>query len=504
MKITIAIAFLAVLFQAKICTGQQKAYTPKIEPCGCDFRIDPDFVKIAPPKLKADVSLPFGKIDSSFKTRCGYLVVPENRNKQASKLIKLPFIVVESKNPNKKKDPVLFTGGGPGTSSLDWALNVTKSAMIKERDCIVMEQRGTRWARPYIRNFELDSAIRESYRKNLSKDSMVYAAVKRYKKRLEARGVDLSGYNTDETVSDLHDLIKVLKVDSVNLSGISYSGGLMMAVLQKDPSRIRSLVLDSPLPMFIPIDEDEPANFNEALTVLFRHVEQDSLDKARYGNLKRRFEDYFTSITGKTFVQPYLEQGTTDSLHIQYTKNELLSVIESAIFDDFRRKDIAFMITEMIAGRHRPYVKQKLDGIFNRNPAPDGMRISVYCADEAAYHNEAVIRQLYQVYPYMAGYRINDVYGAVCDCWKVPPVNPVTKQAFYSDKPVLLGDGEMDPGCRPLYIDLIHHYMPNGQRFLFINRAHGVYGKDWSGLVQQFLDNPYHTLASPNKNIIAY
>src|SRR5882762_3319865 len=172
-------------------------------------------------------------------------------------MIRLPFIVVESKNPNKKKDPVLFTGGGPGTSSLDWAIGVTKSSMIRDRDCIVMEQRGTRYARPYIRNFELDSAIRESYRRNLSKDSTVYAAVKRYKKRLEARGVDLSGYNTDETVSDLHDLLTVLKIDSINLSGISYSGGLMMAVLQKNPSRVRSLVLDSPLPMFIPIDEDE-------------------------------------------------------------------------------------------------------------------------------------------------------------------------------------------------------------------------------------------------------
>ncbi|MES2277306.1 MAG: alpha/beta fold hydrolase [Bacteroidota bacterium] len=503
MKAIRILVFITIAFQSNVSVGQ-KIYTPKIEPCGCDFRIDPDFIRIAPPKLKVDVSLPFGKIDSSFRTHCGYLVVPENRNKKASRLIKLPFVVVESKNPNKKKDPVLFTGGGPGTSSLDWAIGITKSNIIKDRDCIVMEQRGTRYARPYIRNFELDSAIRESYRKNLPKDSMVYAAVRRYKKRLENRGIDLSGYNTEETVSDLHDLLSILKVDSVNLSGISYSGGLMMAVLQKDPSRVRSLVLDSPLPMFIPIDEDEPANFNEALAVLFRHVQQDSTDQVKYGDLKRRFENYFTTITGKVFVQSYLEQGTTDSIYVNYTKNELLSAIEQDMFDDGKRKNIAFMITETIAGRHRPYIKEKLDLIFNRNPAPDGMRISVYCADEAAYHNEAIIQQLYKVYPYMAGYRINDVYGAVCDCWKVPPVNPMLKQAFYSDKPVLLGDGEMDPGCRPLYMDLIHHYMPNGQRFLFLNRSHGIYGKDWSNLVQQFLNNPYKTATSGNPMVVAY
>ena len=58
----------------------------------------------------------------------------------------------------------------------------------------------------------------------------------------------------------------LLKIDSLNLMGISYSGGLMMAVLQKYPQHIRSLVLDSPLPEFVNIDEQELANFNEALT----------------------------------------------------------------------------------------------------------------------------------------------------------------------------------------------------------------------------------------------
>src|ERR1700722_14728072 len=61
------------------------------------------------------------KVDSSFHTRCAYLIVPENRKKDNGKFIKLPFIVVESKNKAKRKDPLLFTAGGPGGSSLGWA-----------------------------------------------------------------------------------------------------------------------------------------------------------------------------------------------------------------------------------------------------------------------------------------------------------------------------------------------------------------------------------------------
>lgn len=481
----------------------KESYMPRIEPCDCRFRVDSGFMSIAPEAMKADSVFNY-PMDSSFARQCGYLVVPENRNKPSSRLVRLPFILVKSKNPNKKKDPVLFTSGGPGNSSLRWATGITRSPLIGERDCIAFEQRGTRFAIPYLRNFELDSALRVAYRKNLSKDSMILEGVKRYKKKLEQRGIDLAGYNSDETVADIHDLLKVLQIDSVNLMGGSYSGGLMMAVLQKDPAKVRSLVLDSPLPMFVPIDEDEPVNFNEALDILSANCEKDSADQIRYGNLAARFRTYFTSIAGKAFYFPYLEKGTIDTLQVQYTKNELLDAVVGAMLNGTTLKDAPFIISEIIKGNHQPYVQRYLDNVFNRNIAPDGMRMLVYCADQTAYHNEAIIQQLYQLYPYMAGYRINDVYKAMCDCWKAPPVKPVTKQPFYSSKPVLIADGEMDPACRPLYMGLIRHYMPHAQCFLFLNRSHGVGGKTMFEMTQQFIDNPYRKIVSGDLQVLAY
>jgi len=70
--------------------------------------------------------------------------------------------------------------------------------------------------------------------------------------------------------------------------------------------------------------------------------------------------------------------------------------------------------------------------------------------------------------------------------------------------PILLADGEMDNACRPLYIDRIHHYMPNSQRFLFIKYCHGVGGPDMDQFMAQFLDDPYKKIQSENKDIIAY
>jgi hypothetical protein len=46
--------------------------------------------------------------------------------------------------------------------------------------------------------------------------------------------------------------------------------------------------------------------------------------------------------------------------------------------------------------------------------------------------------------------------------------------------------------------------MPNGQCFLFINRSHGVAGKDFFDMTQRFVDNPYQKIEISNKNVIAY
>lgn len=493
-------------FVGLICllTFSAHAQRARIEDCDCSFKVDPEVMAILPPDLKTSFSAAPNLPDSSFQKVCGYLVVPENRNKNSAKLIRLPFIIVRSKNSAKKKDPVLFTGGGPGGSSLSSALGLSKSPMIEERDCIVLEQRGTRFALPYLRNFELDKAIKESYRKNLNKDSMVIEGVKKYKVQLEKRGIDLAGYNTDETVSDIHDLIRLLQIDSINLFGISYSGGLMTAVLQKDPTHIRSLILDSPLPTFVPIDEDEPVNFMEALNIYFRHVETDSSNQQLYGNLKARFHTYFSTIISKEFLLRLKEKNQPDSISIVYTKNELLQVILARLYDDENRKSLASMIIEIVNGKHDEYVTGYFNELFRKNSAPDGMRISVYCADQTAYHSERVREELNKIYPYLTDFSINDVYDEMCKCWKVPAIKSQTKTPFYSSVPVLLADGEMDPACRPLYIDQLSHYMPNSQKFLLINKGHGVIGKAMTHVVKSFLDNPFRKITSTDKNIIAY
>jgi hypothetical protein len=71
---------------------------------------------------------------------------------------------------------------------------------------------------------------------------------------------------------------------------------------------------------------------------------------------------------------PYVEKGTTDTLHIQYTRNELLDAIEDQLFNVPGIKDIPYMLTEIIRGHHDLYIRRHLNGIFQGDDGPsDGL-----------------------------------------------------------------------------------------------------------------------------------
>ena len=249
-------------------------------------------------------------------------------------------------------------------------------------------------------------------------------AVRECREKLIKDGIDLSAYNTDESAADIEDLRRLLHIDSLNLMGISYSGGLMMAVLQKYPEHIRSLILDSPLPEFVNIDEQELANFNEALTSVL----------ASDSTLLDRFHSYFSGLVGgKLFTINYqLKDGKT--VTIDYGRSELLRIIHDKVEDYDGIKELPQIIYDMIEGRQEAYVKAYFDGVFSASGSISGMRLSVYCSDKMAFEDSATIQQQETVLPWVAGFHVNDVYGAVCDAWRVKPIDEATKKTVLQQR----------------------------------------------------------------------
>jgi len=469
-----------IIFGCRIATAQQKSYTPKIEPCDCLFKND------------------------SLKTRCAYLIVPENRNKPTGKTIKLPFIVVESNNPNKQKDPVLYTAGGPGASSLRGVRFIHYRQFSKNRDYIAFEQRGTTYAQPCLSCDGISDAIKEAYRKNQPVDSALVKEAAKCRQKLISAGNDISAYNTIENAADIEDLRRALNIDSLNLMGISYSGGLMLTVLRNYPEHIRSVILDSALPGFVNYEEDAMFSINASFNKVFSNCKRDSTNNPLYANLQQRFQQYFGSIGNKEFSIKYLEKGSTDSITIKYHRSELIDFLMNNLQDNGQLKNVPYLITQIITGRQQVYMQKYFDGIFNAGKSNTlGMRYSMYCSEQIHYADQRLINKQNELFPYLAGYRFNDVNHPICSCWNVKPVSPVAKTPVYSNVPALLSTGDTDPYCPAFYNDVIHHYMPNSQRVLFTDKTHGpaLNTREGDVLIGEFLDHPYQPVKVDGKKI---
>jgi pimeloyl-ACP methyl ester carboxylesterase len=444
------------------------------------------------------------KTDPRLIVRYGYLVVPENRKTPNGRKIKIPFLFARKADQDVRRNVFLYTTGGPGYSTTANTDSVGyNSGLLKYGALLLFDQRGTKRAQPCLDCMEVGEAVKRSYREGLNKDSLVLLSIKQCRNRLAGQGIDLSAYNTIESAEDINDLRLALNLDSLNLTGISYSGGLMLTMARNHPEGVRSLILNSPLPGFANYEEEGLFNINEALEQVFTNCEADSTFKAPYQNLRERFHKYFTSITGKKFKLNYLPQGTRDSVVMTYTKNDLLSAIIDRLNSD-QVKSVPAVMNDIIGGRHGTYVREILNSSFSGDYSVSlGMRYSVYCTEQIAYADPARIKQQDEILPWLAGYPFNDVNHAVCDCWKVKPEPPIVKTQVYLRIPALITSGDIDPWCRPFYNRLIKRYIPNAQILILHNKGHAPgYTVDGIDYAERFLAHPYKKLISQSKDLL--
>lgn len=444
------------------------------------------------------------KADPRLILQTGYLVVPENRSRPNGRTIRLPFFFVRRPDQDAHKNITLHMTGGPGYSTTANIDSISyNSGFLRYGGFIALDQRGTKRTQPCLECGEVNEAIRQSYRENKNRDSLVLAAVKQCRKKLEQQGIDLSAYNTQQSVEDINDLRLALHVDSLYMVGISYSGGLMLETAKQHPEAVRALILDSPLPAFVNHEEGGLLNINEALEQVFKNCAADSADKAKYEHLRTRFHTYFSTIHGKKFTINYQEKDKKDGIRVVYTKNELLDAVVSRL-NTAQVKTVPGVIDDIINGKHHEYVKEVLDDYFagDLNVAL-GMRYSILCSEQVLYANPVLEQQQHKLLPWLAGYAFNNVNHAMCDCWKVKPASKTIKEQAYTNVPALLSAGDIDPWCRPFYSRLIKRYLPNSQLLIIHDRGHGAgFVADGVIYLDDFVKEPFKKLVAQSKNII--
>jgi pimeloyl-ACP methyl ester carboxylesterase len=175
----------------------------------------------------------------------GRLSVPENRRNPRSRLIELVFVRLKS-TASVAGTPLVFLDGGPGSSAIGTAKGVGFDSFMALRemsDVILLDQRGAGMSKP-----SLDCSQKWDLPLDRPGDAhtfghLVGEKVSACARELRGKGFDLAGYHTLESATDVEALRRALKLDKINLWGISYGTHLSLAVIRKYGQHIERAIL---------------------------------------------------------------------------------------------------------------------------------------------------------------------------------------------------------------------------------------------------------------------
>jgi pimeloyl-ACP methyl ester carboxylesterase len=442
------------------------------------------------------------QIPTGEKVECGYLVVPEDRQRKNDKTIRLPIIILKSDSPAPKPDPVLRTLGGPGGSSLRMVSGRRFSPWLKDRDQIIFEQRGTKYAQPALECPEVSAAkigaVKERLTEKESKKREL-AAVKICRDRLVKEGVNLAAYNSAESAADIEDLRRALKLEKINLLGVSYSARLMLNLMRDHPDGIRSVVLESTLPPEVNYDEVGVDGVVRALDLFFGKCAADAECNKTFPQLETKFYELVKKTNSNPLLIGVKDAKTGETVNVRLSGHDLVTwLVDYTLSADGNAITAAPLnIQAVIDGNYsslKDYAESKLQPDFYSL----GMRYSVWCREEMPFQNRKKVSAQSSRYSKISGYEVQTLPD-VCRIWKLPVAARIENQPVKSAIPTLVVAGEFDAYTPPEWGKTTAANLANG---FFVTVPWVGHGPSFSSplcvseMIAEFFNNP---AAAPNQ-----
>ena len=413
---------------------------PRFEPAPC-------------PKLQGAEAL----ADAS----CGYLIVPEDRSRPNGRTIRLMVAKFPARSLEKRPDPIVYLAGGPGDIAPLEANGLIAADFIRDRDILVVSQRGTMFSEPALTCTPADDFARELLGLRFYSESTKrahVAATEACHRKLAATGADLSAYNSTESAADFADLRKVLGIAAWNVYGTSYGSYLAQTLMRDHPEGIRSIVLNSVLPTTYTI----PGNWQNAragFDNLFQACAAEPACNAAHPHL----QETFTGLVNKFEAEPL-----TTTVSDPATGEELEVVLDGgALVDWLRNQNYALPLLRAtpdridgLAAGHPNSIEAIAKDRASRAPpsGPDvpalgyGLSYGVTCREDYPFATPedlaAAGREAFPEYPAsVQGEGVGGWAYANEDCrdvWKVPAAPEAMHQPVASSIPTLLISGSFD------------------------------------------------------------
>jgi pimeloyl-ACP methyl ester carboxylesterase len=304
-----------------------------------------------------------------------------------------------------------------------------------------------------------------------------------------SRKADLKQYTNIQAMDDLDEIRDWLGYERVNLWGGSYGTRSAMVYLKRHPESVRSVILDS----VVPIDFHSPVTYaRSAQTALDRVIDDCGADescRAAFPHLRTEFAAVLERLSrapGRGTIQ---HPETRKSFELSIPRTSFMTTLRSMQYSPAGYVRIPMVIHEAYGGNFAPIL---WEAAGNGGPASwMGLFLSVTCAEDLPRIDPAEIAAQIAG-TYMGDDRIGQQQAA-CAAWPTARLPADFWTPAESAVPVLALSGWMDPVTPPEAAKEVLRHLPNSAHVIVRDSAHGTYGLSnlpcYFGIISKFVQD---------------
>jgi pimeloyl-ACP methyl ester carboxylesterase len=373
--------------------------------------------------------------------RCATLRVPENRARPGGREITLWTMILPALESTGAPDPVLFLAGGPGQAATSLAWFAAASGLRATRDIVLVDQRGTGESNGLDCRFYGPPDDPQSYFTPFLPPDKVRACRDEL-----ARRADLSQYTTAASVADLEAVRVALGREQVNLFGISYGTRLAMEYVRRHERRVRTVVLDGPVPPSLAMPQDFGRTAQASLDGVLAECLATAPCASAFPDIRRESREVFLRLqqAPATVVVAHPDSGIQGSVVL--TRDHAAEAIRYMTYSSRAAADVPLVLHRAYAGDYRPLaeflIRDRRTGVF------EGLYLSITCTEDVPFLAPDAAER--DADTYLGAYRVRE-QRAACAAWPRGDAPDWRGIPVTADVPVLLLSGALDPVTPPAH-----------------------------------------------------
>ncbi len=442
------------------------------------------------------VELPPG-IELGDNVEFGYVTVPERHAHPEGPVIQIAVARFRSAAENPAPDPVILNTGGPGDSNMDQFLPLLAgpagSALLAERDGVIIELRGLRYSKPALvceEVYEAQLGMVGQDIKGPEANGKLLDGMRACHDRLVAEGVDLSAYNNVETAADIAMVLSSLGYDKFNLFGSSAGTMIAQHVMRDFPERVRSVVLNAAVPLGRSLLKDMMPNAAAGLKNAFELCAKDEGCNTAYPDIENRFFGLLEQLNREPVTLAVSNPVDGETVDLVVNGDRVSTWLFASMYSE--PPDPGYR--GPASGRRLRGAAEEPRLFFPMTQFTYGLSYSIFSSEAMDYTlDDVTVPGRYAAFvDGCAMFFGPGLLAQAQEFWKVEPVDRDLLLPLESDIPTLILNGELDHVIPPQYPTEMAKHLKNGHLFLFPGVAHSPvdHGDCALGMLMQFFHDP--------------